>query len=236
MYKIIYDNKIIDVVKTLKCVRYNTSADKIISTGFSTAHGIYSSNHLTYYILGDRKVPQGFIDKGYKIVKLISINEEEFNKIHNQLKIGNTVYENPNHIYLVRKRKIEEMSAECNKVITEGISILLSDGFHHKFRLTLEDQMNLLMAERDLQNGALGVVYHETNGLCKHYSSRDMKAIIKAANEHRRYHTTYFNLLKYCINNMNTVQDIIDIKYGVDFSELNIDNDQKIILKEKLNG
>lgn len=236
MYKIIYDNKIIDVIKTLKCVRYVASADKIISTGFSTAHGIYSSNYTTYYILGDRKVPKGFIDKGYKVVTITPIGKEEFNRISSELKLGNIVYANANHIYLVRQRKIEEMNSECNHIITEGISILLSDGYYHKFRLTLEDQVNLLIAEKELSNGAPKIMYHETNCLCEYYSAKDMRAIIKAANEHRRYHTTYFNLLKYCINNMNTVQDIIDIKYGIDFSELNISNDQKIILKEKLNG
>lgn len=236
MYKIVYDNVIIDVLKTLKCIRYITKNDKIISCGYGTAHGIYSSNNKNIYILEGRNVPQGLIDKGFHIIKLYEIPEAEYIKLYDELRLNKVIYNNANHIYLVRQRKIEELSTNCNETITSGISVRLSDGYYHKYRLTIEDQLNLLIAEKELMNGAKRIMYHETNGLCEPYSARDMRTIIDAANKHRNYHTTYFNVLKYCINNMNTVEDIIDIYYGIDILDLNISNDLKVTLKEKLYG
>ena len=45
MYKVIWENKIIDVIDKPRYVRYIKRADKFVLTDVSSAHGIYSSNN-----------------------------------------------------------------------------------------------------------------------------------------------------------------------------------------------
>jgi hypothetical protein len=39
--------------------------------------------------------------------------------------------------------KIDEMKDMCNKAITNGVDVMLSDGQIYHFDLTIEDQLNL---------------------------------------------------------------------------------------------
>ena len=122
------------------------------------------------------------------------------------------------------------------KNIVAGTYILLSDNLYHHFKLTLEDQLNLSSIETDLKFGAKYAIYHSTDSVCEIYSSADMMKIIQGTNKHKRYHTTYFNLLKYCINNMTNIDEISAIEYGVELSSLNIPTNIKARVQEILNG
>ena len=134
------------------------------------------------------------------------------------------------------QKKIAELSAECNKVITDGVSVILSDNIEHHFRLTLEDQLNLLTIEKELATGRKKVLYHETGGVCKLYDAKDIQHLIDKADSHKKTHTTYFNLLKYCIYNMYDTDAIQRIQYGVDLTTLSVTDEIKQVVREWLDA
>lgn len=146
------------------------------------------------------------------------------------------IYANAKELNAARQIKIEELNQACKDTITKGISIYFQDGSYHEFKLTLEDQINLLELEKEINDGAEYVLYHGTNELCNLYSAKDMKKVIFEVSKYKKYHTTYFNLLKYCIYNMYNIEEIEKINYGIDFSDLSISNEMKNSLRTKLYG
>ena len=62
-------------------------------------------------------------------------------------------------------------------------------------------------------------MYHEKNKPCKFYSREDIEILIDAANQHRVYHTTYFNTLKMYINSLTDIIEISAIYYGIKIPE-----------------
>ena len=234
MYKIIHNNIIVDVVKELRYVKYIPEFKKVIPTSRATAHAICGSDNKTYYALQGVEIPAE--KSHWKVVSFISINEEEYDFLVRELCKDYTIYANKKELNLVRSAKISEMSSECQQQIIDGVSVLMNDGHYYKFRLTLEDQLYLLGIERDIDNGTKSILYHSTDVVCKLYTREEMLHLINVAHKHKNYHTTYFNLLKYCINNMSNTTAIEKIVYGVDLSTLDVSDDIKSIVGEKLNG
>ena len=230
MYKIIYDNRIIDVVKELRYVRYIPEFKKMIPTNIVSAQAICGSNNKTFYALQGVKIPAE--KKHWKVVSFIQIQEEEYNQLLQQLNKNVLLYANKKELNLVRLTKIQELSNACNSAIVNGVSVLMDDGYYYQFRLTVEDQLNLVDLQQDINNGCSRVLYHATNNVCKLYTINEMQRVITTAQKHKKYHTTYFNLLKHCINNMYNIEDIEKIQYGDNIDNFNISDDLKKLLKE----
>lgn len=231
MFKVVYNDIVIDLLTEVKYFRYLRKSNKTAITDATSADGFYGSNDELFYLEG-RRYPQ---DKKVKIVKLIEITPSEYSELQFKLKNNIKVEGNIASLITAKKNKIELLSKECNNKITDGVNVLLTDGKYYNFRLTIEDQINLIDIEKQLKMGIKEVIYHSTNSVCKLYSKEDMTKIIDAAFKHRKYHTTYFNLLKYCINNMNTVEEINNVSYGDDLLKFEITDSFKNFIKERLN-
>ena len=104
------------------------------------------------------------------------------------------------------------------------------------FRLSIEDQINLLNIEKQIENGHTGIFYHATNEVCEIYSNTDLRRIIETANTHINENTLRYNLLKYCINNMYNVEEIRNVDYDTNLLNLNLKYSVKKKLKEVING
>lgn len=234
MYKIIHNNVIVDVVKELRYVRYIPEIKKVVPTSASTAQAICGSDNRTFYALMGVKTPSE--KSHWKKVTYIKITPNEYESLKESLCKDCTIYANEKELGLVRSRKISEMSDSCKQAITNGTSIVFNDGTSRHFRFTLEDQINLLEIEREVQNGASVVLYHSTNSVCEVFNRTDVERLLHTYHRHKSYHTTYFNLLKYCINNMSNIDEITSIKYGVDLLTLGISDYIKKTIKERLNG
>lgn len=232
MYKIIHNGKVIDVVKELRYVRYLSQFKKMIPTTSVSAEAICGSDNRTFYALQGVKIPAE--KKHWKVVSFIEIPETEYTELLTQLNKNVTVYASKKELNSVREIKISKLSKQCNEMITAGINVLLNDGFYHNFRLTIEDQINLADIQREIDAGATQICYHATNDVCKLYTVEEMLQIIQCANKHKRHHTTYFNLLKHCINNMNNINEIEDIEYGVNLYSLDVSEDIKSQIRGKL--
>lgn len=212
MYKIIHDDIIIDVLKELRYVRYIPQLKKVALTGAVSAQGICGSSTGTYYALPNVSIPT--IKSHWKVVDIVEISPEEYSFIVEAMSKGITLSASSEKLLDLKNAKILELSAKCHDSIINGIEIRLESGRRHHFRLTLEDQINLMEIERLLNSGATSIIYHSTGNECSTFSTSDIKRIILACNKHKFYHTTYFNLLKNCISNMIDVKSIKSLTYG----------------------
>ena len=127
----------------------------------------------------------------------------------------------PPKIKAKMRKKLEnkKMSGLCEKMITDGFDIKLSDNKSHHFSLSIQDQLNLLSTVKMIESGETFIPYHADGELCKAYSVEDMSNIITYTTEFKTFHTTYFNSLKAYINSLRSVNTVSTIEYGVEIPE-----------------
>ena len=128
--------------------------------------------------------------------------------------------------------KRQEVSAACERVIYNGVSVTLTDGTTEHFALTEHDQINLFGKQAQLVAGVEQLEYHADGQPCRYYSAADMQAIIAAALWHVSYHTTYCNALNMWIAACETAEDVQAIFYGADVPEEYQSEVLKAYLKE----
>lgn len=262
MYKIIYNNIIIDVIEHPYYVRWIGRFMRPFPTDVTSANGIASSDGKTYYHVNTMPpFPSG---QNYKTVSLVEITKEEYDTLSSQLidkkiiyeqepteveKLRNTIeqlnntinqlqYQNSSFLEEFRTVnpiqksygemdlqetkdwKINEMSAACNKAITDGFDVTLSDGVIRHFSLSTQDQLNLITLSTLLATTEQEVFpYHADGEACVFYSRADTVSIMNKATEFKTLHVTYFNSLKSYINSLEKKEKIKNIYYGMKIPE-----------------
>ena len=88
------------------------------------------------------------------------------------------------------------------------------DNKSYEFKLTTEDQINLLNLENQLNSGNKTFIYHATGLPCQIFTREDVSRVIKAYKKHILYHTTYFNTAKQYINSLTNIDKIKAFAYG----------------------
>ena len=211
MYKIIYDGQVIDVVRNPKFLRFLSSGCVAI-TDKTSAQGIVGSDTETIYSFAP------LADTAIRVVSIENIDIYEFNRLHSLLNSGKLASVAECELRHAKDAKIQVLSDTCKIKILNGFNISLSDHKDYSFRLTAEDQLNLLSLENQLAAGAETFVYHATGLPCQVFTRDDMKKIILAYRKHVLYHTTYFNAAKQYINSSTDLEQISTFVYGVDIS------------------
>lgn len=225
MYSIICESKIIDVVQNPTFVKVLPSGH-VSFTDKASANGIVGSDGKTIY--GFEQVNR----ENVKIVTLNELSENEFNRLKGLLNSGKKITADSAALSTAINETISNLSEICNSKIVEGFSIRLSDGKKHSFKLTVEDQLNLLNLENQINNDTSHTfIYHETGKPCQVYSRTDMSKIIKAFRQHTMYHTTYFNVAKQYIMSLVDIDEVTAFTYGTNVSWFVKDDTIKQILK-----
>ena len=168
----------------------------------------------------------------YETAEVIRIDEQEYNTLKAALETEDEIvikpetpveeepeYVDPNEVITVdyvKSVKIAEMSNTCNKVITNGFDVVLSDGNSYHFSLTTQDQLNLITLSSMVANGETQIPYHADGELCRFYSAEDINIIITTATQFKTYQISYFNALKAYIESLDDMNEIGAITYGVD--------------------
>lgn len=111
-----------------------------------------------------------------------------------------------------KERKITEMMACCQSIITNGIDY---NGEH--YRLNTTDQINLTSLGALAQQGK-SVPYHADGQICRIYNPEEMIGLVQSAMQFITYHTTYFNLLKHTILDMIDIETVNSVEYGMELS------------------
>lgn len=224
MIKIVQDNKVIDVVKYPRYVKF-LSPERIALTNKALAQGVASSDNTKVYSYAPVEA------KTAGVVTAIEICQEEYEYLEALLKTTDSISADKLDLAKTKSRVIDQLSDACKKAITEGFSVTLSDGDTHDFRLTTEDQLNLLMLENRLNAGEKHFIYHETDKPCTIFSKADITKILAAFHRHVSFHTTYFNAAKHYIKAQVDVDKVRDFVYGNDIIDIVADKDTRRVLE-----
>lgn len=119
----------------------------------------------------------------------------------------------------VKIAKKAEISAACEKIIHDGIDVVMPDGSVEHFSLLSNDQINLFGKQAQLAAGATHLEYHQDGHPCRYYTAEEMMAIIDTAMQHVSYHTTYCNSLNMWIAGAESANEVNSIYYGADIPE-----------------
>lgn len=208
-YKIIKNKEFIGVGTTLNLRRFQKKHKIIL---------ICDEAQVQYIQLGDVLYranwmwPENTDSIKYEIADVIRIEKDEYDLLLKAVETNEEitieeepvveavpiVVENPTIDY-VRASKIAELKHDCNKAITNGIDIKLSDGETRHFSMSLEDQINLLT-----------MAYLSDERV---YSTEDMKTIIAETNAFKNSHIAKFKQLKDRVNSLNTIQEVSAVNY-----------------------
>lgn len=210
MYKIIQDGKIIDVIRIPSFVSFLPTGH-IAMSDRASATGIVGSDGQTVYSFTEN-------NHNKQIVKIEKITVDEFNRLKNLLNSEQKPNTSDIALEKAKQSKVQSLSNICKNRIISGFSVKLSDGIIYKFKLTVEDQLNLMMLENQLSAGAKSFIYHATDMPCKVYNKEDMTKIINAFKIHTLYHTTYFNVAKQYIKSLTDIEKVRLFVYGQDIS------------------
>lgn len=224
MYKIIRKNKVIDVIQNPQFIVF-LPYGHVAFADESSAQGVVGSDNCTLYSF------KPTTKQGVDVVTLEKITLEEFNRLCSLLNSNQESGIEVDTLASAKKAAIERISTTCKNKITSGFSIKLQDGKLYDFRLTIEDQLNLMSIENQLNSGAETFIYHATDQPCKVFTREDMQKILAAYRKHVLYHTTYFNVAKSYIKSLTDVSSLNSFAYGTDVSIATKDNVLKQILK-----
>lgn len=222
MYKIIKDNKVIDIVRVPRFVSFLPSGH-IAITDKASANGIVGSDTETIYSFTP--------SKKFEMVTVKEITEEELNRLNSLLSSGKDICADDSALAAAKQATIKRLSNICKNKITAGFSLTLSDGKIYNFKLTAEDQLNLLLLESQLSSGAESFIYHATDQPCKIFFKEDITKILQAFKKFVIYHTTYFNAAKQYINSLTNIEEVNLFTYGTDVSSIITDRVLKQVLK-----
>lgn len=231
-YKLIDGKTFVGIATQLDFRNYQHKHNILLSCDESKAEYVQCKD--TYY-RADWMLPTSTDRIEYKIVKVIQIDEEEYNALYNTISKGEEVEIPPEQeivpeeptinpdeevtVDFVKNSKLNEISSICNKTITDGFDVVLSDGQSHHFSLTTQDQLNLITLTGLVSSGETSIAYHADNELCKFYSAEDIACITNYATQFKIYHVSYFNSLKAYIEALEDVKEISSIEYGTDIPE-----------------
>lgn len=222
-YKIIKEDKVVDVVKNPDFIIF-LPYNHVSMTDKSNAQGIVASDGDTIYSFD-------FQRKDIPIASIKEIDHEEFSRLKVLLNSEQVISADESALAKAKQTVINRLSNICRTSIVSGFAIKLSDGKLHSFKLTTEDQLNLMMIEQQLSMGVESFVYHATNQPCKIFSKADMTAIILAFRQHTLYHTTYFNAAKHYIMSLVDIEKVNLFTYGDDVADFVDDPVLKQILR-----
>ena len=172
----------------------------------------------------------------YETVEVIRIDKEEYDILYEAIEKGEDIEVQPEQpapeedapivdpneevtVDYIKTTKIAEMNFVCNKVIENGIDVMLSDGNVYHFSLTTQDQLNLITLQSMIVAGETMIPYHADGELCRYYTVEDISVVMDAATAHKTFHVTYFNSLKVYINALTDMTEIASVQYGMDIPE-----------------
>ena len=227
MYKVVYKDIVIDILKNPIYCKYFTRSGRKIRTDETSANCIISSKGEETYHLAGRSP---FLPEGYKSVSLVPIDEVEYDYLES-LKIEGEPFKFD--LNALRSNKTAEVSAASEATIHAGTDITLSDGKTYHFSFSDQDQFQIGFLATAARNAAvleaMGVPTNETGkeypwhadgGDCIFYSRQDMIAIGTAMQNYITYHNSYFHALRNYINALTNPLVIVDIRYGMEVPKM----------------
>ena len=239
MYKILYNNITIDVIKKIIYCKYLQRSGRTMLTDAVSANCIVSSDGSeVYHIAGTPSMPEG-----YKSVTIIPIKKEEYEYLTSLVAKGEPIAAD---LLKSREDKIAEMSVASRNTIYAGTDITLSDGVTYHFSFTDQDQSQIgiltIAAKTAAMLELMGQTTNETSkdypwhpdgGDCIFYSREDMITIGTAMQKYITHHNSYFHALRNYIQSMNNALKISEITYGIEVPRIYRGDVYQTVLSEE---
>ena len=208
-YKVIKNKEFIGVGTTLNLRRFQTKHQIMLICNESQVQYIWLDDTL---YRANWMWPETTDSIKYEVADVIRIEKDEYDLLFKAVETNEEIIieeepiveetpirvEEPT-IDFVRASKISELKYNCNKMITNGVDIKLSDGETRHFSMSLEDQINLLT-----------MAYLSDESV---YSTTDMKTIIAETNAFKNSHIAKFKQLENRVNSLNTIQEVSAVNY-----------------------
>lgn len=226
MYKVLYNNITIDVIKKPIYCRYMSNTKRTLRTDKVSANCIVSSDGSGFYhLVGTPALPDE-----YKSVQLIPINKQEYDYLQSLIANGQ-----PIDIDLIQARetKIAEMSSVSESTIHAGTDITLSDGVTYHFSFSDQDQFQIGFLATAAKNAQMletmgqptyetgkDYPWHADGGDCIFYSRQDMIAIGTAMQNYITYHNSYFHAMRNYIESLTNPLVIVELQYGAEVPKM----------------
>lgn len=234
-YKLINGDEYIGVSTSLFFVRHQTKHNIMLSCDISEAQYIMCEDSEGAATLYHAKwmAPENASERGhYNYCDVIEITKDEFDtlfevKDYEIPEPPQETIEEETIIDVVTQatldyvidRKVKQMKVAVTNAITDGFEITLSDGNKYHFSLTTQDQLNLISLSQMVDAGIEEIPYHADGELCVFFSNADMKSIISQAQKTITEYTTYFNSLKYWIEDLTDIEEINGVYFGIDIPQ-----------------
>lgn len=220
MYKIIVDHKVYTLAQNVSFHFYHDNLRRLPKSDINSANCFKVAQTGEIFGLKGRGLTASF---PWPIAQILQVSQQQAELLAPLLTAKEQINGDSVQVHFAKIDKIAQLKAACDEAIIAGIQVKLSDEQYYHFQLTQEDQLNLFNIQRELLSGRKSYIYHAKGDICKAYSAFDLHLIIRAARKHISYHTTYFNLIKHCVQTKRTVQQITCITYGDDLAQLGID-------------
>lgn len=208
-YKVIKNKEFIGVGTTLNLRKFQKKHQIILICDETQVQYIWLGD---VFYRADWMWPETTDSVKYEVADVIRIEKDEYDLLLKAVETNEEIaieeepiveteqiaVEEPT-IDFVRDSKISELKYHCNKEITNGIDVKLSDGETRHFSMSLEDQINLLT-----------MAYLSDESV---YSTEDMKTIIAETNAFKNNHIAKFKQLKDRVNSLNTIEEVSAVNY-----------------------
>lgn len=208
MYKVIFEGAVIDLLEDIKYAKYLKRSKAVVVTDKGSANCIIASNNTDIYHLSGLKHPD---NSDIKTVTVVPITADEYRNLVIAPKSFDSLVEEG--LRTIKQNKVQAMRQICQDKIVSGCDILLSDDKFHHFEFSIEDQLNLQDIKYDIMSGVQSFIYHETGQLCREFSADDMRVVIDTLQLNKQKHLEYFNELKNKIYSLQSIDDVINVRY-----------------------
>lgn len=232
-YKIICNYEFIGIGTSYDLRRFQTKHSILLVCDEELAQYI-QCNDVLYHSPDWMKSPTTNIYPYYQ-ANVLEIDENEYNILLDAIESGEEVpVDEPDNnepdvpiidengaltLEYVRNAKIAEMSRTCEHAIEDGFDLVLDDHEEHHFSLTTQDQLNLITLSTQLASGETAIPYHADGELCRFFTPNEVQDLIETATIHKTYHVTYFNALRAYIEQLETIEEIQAVTYGMYLAE-----------------
>ena len=227
-FKIMQNKTIIGVITSNDFMHYITRSKRFSRTNEENGEYVIFQNQ---FYRSSWMAPIVF-NMDYILADIIEINEAEYLILKKTLEENETIEDDTqpdviptpdwhdddtveqHTLDFIRSSKLTELSRACRTAIESGIDLELHGETHH-FSLTTQDQLNLMSLSATARTQDL-IPYHADGELYTYYTAEEINSIIKAANDHKVYHTAYYNSLKAYVNALTTIEEIAAVTYGTE--------------------
>ena len=233
-YKIICNSEFIGIGTSYDLRRFQTKHRILLICDEELAQYIQCNDIL--YHSSDWMIAPSTNIFSYLQANVLEIDENEYNILLKAIESGEEIpAEEPNEniepdepvidendeltLEYVKSSKIAEMSKTCERMIESGFDLVLDDHEEHHFSLTTQDQLNLITLSTQLASGETAIPYHADGELCRFFSANEVQDLIETATIHKTYHVTYFNALRGYIEQLETIEEIHAVTYGMYLAE-----------------